>query len=55
MGRGTRPSRPVPSSMPPAGSMTGYAREWTAPGIDEEFEAVVDLLVRGLRTADGQR
>ncbi|MGW2030096.1 MULTISPECIES: TetR family transcriptional regulator [Streptomyces] len=32
----------------------GHAREWTAPGIDEEFEAVVDLLVRGLRTADGQ-
>ncbi|MBL1104844.1 TetR family transcriptional regulator [Streptomyces sp. 5-8] len=25
-----------------------YAREWTAPGIDEEFTAVVDLLVRGL-------
>ncbi|MEW2284589.1 TetR family transcriptional regulator [Streptomyces sp. NPDC047841] len=32
----------------------GYAREWTDPGIDEEFEAVVDLLVRGLRTADGR-
>ncbi|GGW38353.1 hypothetical protein GCM10010503_13110 [Streptomyces lucensis JCM 4490] len=26
-----------------------YAREWTAPGIQEEFTAVVDLLVRGLR------
>ncbi|MEV5876143.1 TetR family transcriptional regulator [Streptomyces sp. NPDC052101] len=25
-----------------------YAREWTAPGVDEEFSAVVDLLVRGL-------
>ncbi|MFI2199927.1 TetR family transcriptional regulator [Streptomyces sp. NPDC020192] len=25
-----------------------YAREWTRPGIDEEFTAVVDLLVRGL-------
>ncbi|MER6067352.1 TetR family transcriptional regulator [Streptomyces sp. NPDC001817] len=25
-----------------------YAREWTAPGVDEEFTAVVDLLVRGL-------
>ncbi|MCS0601422.1 TetR family transcriptional regulator [Streptomyces sp. LP11] len=25
-----------------------YAREWTAPGIDEEFTAVVDLLIRGL-------
>ncbi|MFH9661169.1 TetR/AcrR family transcriptional regulator [Streptomyces sp. NPDC017248] len=28
-----------------------YAREWTAPGIEEEFEAVVGLLVRGLRPA----
>ncbi|MGV4984783.1 TetR family transcriptional regulator [Streptomyces sp. NPDC001709] len=26
----------------------GYAREWTRPGVDEEFTAVVDLLVRGL-------
>ncbi|GGS44630.1 TetR/AcrR family transcriptional regulator [Streptomyces cinerochromogenes] len=26
-----------------------YAREWTAAGVDEEFTAVVDLLVRGLR------
>ncbi|MET9448241.1 TetR/AcrR family transcriptional regulator [Streptomyces cinerochromogenes] len=26
-----------------------YAREWTAPGVDEEFTAVVDLLLRGLR------
>ncbi|MEU8029436.1 TetR family transcriptional regulator [Streptomyces sp. NPDC049099] len=25
-----------------------YAREWTAPGVDEEFMAVVDLLIRGL-------
>ncbi|OLZ66577.1 TetR family transcriptional regulator [Streptomyces sp. IMTB 2501] len=25
-----------------------YAREWTAPGVDEEFTAVVDLLMRGL-------
>lgn len=25
-----------------------YAREWTRSGIDEEFTAVVDLLVRGL-------
>ncbi|MFF3915552.1 TetR family transcriptional regulator [Streptomyces sp. NPDC001852] len=25
-----------------------YAREWTTPGVDEEFTAVVDLLVRGL-------
>ncbi|WEO97548.1 TetR family transcriptional regulator [Streptomyces sp. FXJ1.172] len=27
-----------------------HAREWTRPGIDEEFTAVVDLLVRGLRS-----
>ncbi|POX47470.1 TetR family transcriptional regulator [Streptomyces sp. Ru71] len=27
----------------------GYAREWTAPGIEEEFTALTDLLVRGLR------
>jgi AcrR family transcriptional regulator len=27
----------------------GYAREWERPGVEEEFEAVVDLLVRGLR------
>ncbi|MFF4543148.1 TetR family transcriptional regulator [Streptomyces sp. NPDC001435] len=27
----------------------GYAREWERPGADEEFTAVVDLLVRGLR------
>ncbi|GAA2474540.1 MULTISPECIES: TetR/AcrR family transcriptional regulator [Actinomycetes] len=26
-----------------------YAREWTRPGVGEEFTAVVDLLVRGLR------
>ncbi|ALV35818.1 TetR family transcriptional regulator [Streptomyces sp. CdTB01] len=26
----------------------GYAREWEQPGVEEEFEAVVDLLVRGL-------
>ncbi|MER6571358.1 hypothetical protein ABT288_35540, partial [Streptomyces sp. NPDC001093] len=25
-----------------------YAREWTVPGVDEEFTAVVDLLIRGL-------
>ncbi|MEU7425162.1 TetR family transcriptional regulator [Streptomyces sp. NPDC040750] len=25
-----------------------YAREWTAPGIQEEFTAVVELLIRGL-------
>ncbi|KOV67934.1 TetR/AcrR family transcriptional regulator [Streptomyces sp. MMG1121] len=25
-----------------------YAREWIRPGVDEEFTAVVDLLVRGL-------
>ncbi|GHI07889.1 TetR family transcriptional regulator [Streptomyces cellostaticus] len=25
-----------------------YAREWQGPGIQDEFEAVVDLLVRGL-------
>ncbi|MEU0333023.1 TetR family transcriptional regulator [Streptomyces sp. NPDC006193] len=30
-----------------------YAREWTGPGIDEDFTAVVDLLVRGLKSADG--
>jgi len=29
-----------------------YAREWTAPGIDEEFTTLVDLLLRGL-TAPG--
>lgn len=28
-----------------------YAREWTEPGVEEEFEAVVGLLVRGLRAA----
>jgi AcrR family transcriptional regulator len=27
----------------------GYAREWQQPGIDEELEAVVSLLLRGLR------
>ncbi|MFD9002182.1 TetR/AcrR family transcriptional regulator [Streptomyces sp. NPDC059582] len=27
-----------------------YAREWAKPGAETEFEAVVDLLVRGLRT-----
>ena len=27
----------------------GYAREWELPGVEGEFEAVVDLLVRGLR------
>ncbi|ANP54903.1 AcrR family transcriptional regulator [Streptomyces griseochromogenes] len=26
----------------------GYAREWTRPGVEEEFTAVVDLLLRGL-------
>ncbi|MFF8727477.1 TetR/AcrR family transcriptional regulator [Streptomyces sp. NPDC015171] len=26
----------------------GYAREWQRPGVQEEFEAVVNLLVRGL-------
>ncbi|CAL9417388.1 hypothetical protein SUDANB58_01774 [Streptomyces sp. enrichment culture] len=26
-----------------------HAREWERPGIEEEFEAVVELLVRGLR------
>lgn len=26
-----------------------YAREWQKPGADAEFEALVDLLVRGLR------
>ncbi|MFF4574429.1 TetR/AcrR family transcriptional regulator [Streptomyces sp. NPDC001410] len=26
-----------------------YAREWEQPGVEEEFTAVVDLLVRGLR------
>ncbi|MET8613436.1 MULTISPECIES: TetR family transcriptional regulator [Streptomyces] len=25
-----------------------HAREWTQPGVDEEFTALVDLLVRGL-------
>lgn len=25
-----------------------YAREWTTPGIDEEFRVVVELLIRGL-------
>ena len=29
----------------------GYAREWEQPGVQGEFEAVVDLLVRGLRAA----
>jgi len=27
----------------------GYAKDWEQPGADEEFTAVVDLLVRGLR------
>ncbi|MFE7977231.1 TetR family transcriptional regulator [Streptomyces shenzhenensis] len=27
-----------------------YAREWQRPGIDDEFTALVDLLVRGLRS-----
>ncbi|MGC9538438.1 TetR family transcriptional regulator [Streptomyces sp. UG1] len=27
----------------------GYAREWEQPGVEGEFEAVVELLVRGLR------
>ncbi|MGW2515795.1 TetR family transcriptional regulator [Streptomyces sp. NPDC001617] len=27
----------------------GYAKEWEKPGVEGEFEAVVDLLVRGLR------
>ncbi|MEV0909400.1 TetR family transcriptional regulator [Streptomyces hokutonensis] len=27
----------------------GYAKEWERPGAQAEFEAVVDLLVRGLR------
>ncbi|MFF4499724.1 TetR family transcriptional regulator [Streptomyces sp. NPDC001401] len=27
----------------------GYAKEWEQPGVEAEFEAVVDLLVRGLR------
>ncbi|AWW39690.1 TetR family transcriptional regulator [Streptomyces sp. AS58] len=27
----------------------GYAPEWTRPGIEEEFAALVDLVVRGLR------
>ncbi|MFB7509052.1 hypothetical protein ACFC0P_37550, partial [Streptomyces broussonetiae] len=27
-----------------------YARDWIRPGVDEEFTAVVDLLVRGLRS-----
>ncbi|GAA5070118.1 TetR family transcriptional regulator [Streptomyces similanensis] len=27
----------------------GYAGEWTRPGVEDEFTAVVDLLMRGLR------
>ncbi|EPD59750.1 TetR family transcriptional regulator [Streptomyces sp. HGB0020] len=27
----------------------GYAKEWERPGVQEEFEAVMDLLVKGLR------
>lgn len=27
-----------------------YAPQWQRPGIEDEFEAVVDLLIRGLRT-----
>ncbi|MEU6256359.1 TetR family transcriptional regulator [Streptomyces sp. NPDC047043] len=27
----------------------GYAKEWELPGVEAEFEAVVELLVRGLR------
>ncbi len=29
-----------------------YAREWERPGVQAEFEAVVDLLIRGLRARD---
>ncbi len=29
----------------------GYHREWELPGVQDEFEAVVDLLTRGLRSA----
>lgn len=29
-----------------------YAREWERPGVEGELEAVVDLLVRGLRARD---
>ncbi|WP_221357261.1 TetR/AcrR family transcriptional regulator [Streptomyces beigongshangae] len=28
-----------------------HAREWERPGIEDEFEAVVDLVLRGLRAA----
>ncbi|MFF2204290.1 TetR family transcriptional regulator [Streptomyces sp. NPDC058145] len=31
-----------------------YAREWREPGIEAELEAVVNLLLRGLRAADGR-
>ncbi|MFI9757880.1 TetR family transcriptional regulator [Streptomyces sp. NPDC051963] len=31
----------------------GYHREWERAGIEGEFEALVDLLVRGLRAAAG--
>ncbi|MFF7367529.1 TetR family transcriptional regulator [Streptomyces tricolor] len=31
-----------------------HAREWTSPGIDAEFEAVVELLVRGLSREPGR-
>lgn len=27
----------------------GHAKDWEQPGVEDEFEAVVDLLVRGLR------
>lgn len=30
----------------------GYAKEWEQPGVQGEFEAVMDLLVRGLRARD---
>ncbi|GAA4050943.1 TetR family transcriptional regulator [Streptomyces shaanxiensis] len=30
----------------------GYAQEWQQPGVEGEFEAVMDLLVRGLRARD---
>ncbi|MFF3329713.1 TetR/AcrR family transcriptional regulator [Streptomyces sp. NPDC002888] len=31
-----------------------HAREWEQPGIEGEFEAVVDLVLRGLRAAQGR-
>ncbi len=48
--RGARPGGCGPGRLPGHRSFprSCYAREWTRPGVGEEFTALVDLLVRGL-------